>query len=157
MPKSAKKTRSGDRAQRHCKKRIVAVFIALPEPVRVRLELERYAYMLNLYSRIPEAQPQEYEYCIPHVEACDIARMRTHSRSMYSQLVYIQRGKRAHTHRELIREWLWEPKGSSLKNIVTPPSVVKFLWGMFIWGFGVLFLSCVCVSVLGCCSLSVCV
>jgi len=24
---------------------------------------------------------------------------------------------RAHTHRELIREWLWEPKGSSLGYI----------------------------------------
>jgi len=24
------------------------------------------------------------------------------------------KGTRAHTHRELIREWLWEPKGSSL-------------------------------------------
>jgi len=27
------------------------------------------------------------------------------------------KGARAHTHRELIREWLWEPKGSSLVNI----------------------------------------
>jgi len=27
------------------------------------------------------------------------------------------KGTRAHTHRELIREWLWEPKGSSLDNI----------------------------------------
>ena len=24
---------------------------------------------------------------------------------------------RAHTHRELIREWLWEPKGSSLEYV----------------------------------------
>jgi len=24
---------------------------------------------------------------------------------------------RAHTHKELIREWLWEPKGSSLERL----------------------------------------
>ena len=30
-----------------------------------------------------------------------------------SQTVYNTKGARAHTHRELIREWLWEPKGSS--------------------------------------------
>jgi len=27
------------------------------------------------------------------------------------------KGTRAHMHRELIREWLWEPKGSSLEYI----------------------------------------
>jgi len=27
------------------------------------------------------------------------------------------KGTRAHTHRELIREWLWELKGSSLEYI----------------------------------------
>jgi len=27
------------------------------------------------------------------------------------------KGTRARTHRELIREWLWEPKGSSLEYI----------------------------------------
>jgi len=31
--------------------------------------------------------------------------------------IYITKGTRAHTHRELIREWLWEPKGSSLEYI----------------------------------------
>jgi len=31
----------------------------------------------------------------------------------------------------------------------TPSSVVKCLWEVFVWGFGVLFLSCVCVSVSG--------
>ena len=42
--------------------------------------------------------------------------------------------------------------------IVAPPSsVVKCLWEVFIWGFGVLFLSCVCGRCRGCCSLSVCV
>jgi len=30
--------------------------------------------------------------------------------------LYIK-GTRAHTHRELIREWLWGPKGSSLEFI----------------------------------------
>jgi len=30
---------------------------------------------------------------------------------------YNTKGTRAHTHRELIREWLWEPKGSSLEYI----------------------------------------
>jgi len=34
-----------------------------------------------------------------------------------SQTVYTTKGTRAHTHRELIREWLWEPKGSSLEYI----------------------------------------
>ena len=40
-----------------------------------------------------------------------------------------------------------------------PSSVVKCLWEVFVWGFGVLFLSCVCVCVGGVvlCSLSVCV
>jgi len=32
------------------------------------------------------------------------------------------KGTPACTHRELIREWLWEPKGSSLEHI-------KMLWG----------------------------
>jgi len=30
-----------------------------------------------------------------------------------SQTVYNTKGTRAHTHRELIREWLWEPTGVS--------------------------------------------
>jgi len=33
-----------------------------------------------------------------------------------SQTVYNTKGTRAHTHRELIRTWLWE-KGSSLEYI----------------------------------------
>ena len=36
------------------------------------------------------------------------------------------------------------------RTVVAPPSsVVKCLWGVFVWGFGVLFLSYVCVSVSG--------
>jgi len=35
--------------------------------------------------------------------------------SVFLQTVYNTKGTRAHTHRELIREWLWEPKGSSLE------------------------------------------
>jgi len=36
------------------------------------------------------------------------------------------------------------------RTVVAPPSsVVKCLWGVFAWGFGALFLSCVCVSVSG--------
>jgi len=41
-------------------------------------------------------------------------------RSLYkklSQTVYNTKGTRAHTHRKVIRKWLWEPKGSSLKYI----------------------------------------
>ena len=34
-----------------------------------------------------------------------------------SPMVDIQREREAHTHRELIREWLWKPKGSSLEYI----------------------------------------
>ena len=34
-----------------------------------------------------------------------------------SQTVYNTKRTRAHTHRELIRTWLWEPKGSSLEYI----------------------------------------
>jgi len=30
-------------------------------------------------------------------------------------MVYNTKGTRAHTHSELIREWLWEPTGSSLE------------------------------------------
>jgi len=33
-----------------------------------------------------------------------------------SQTVYNTKGTRAHTHRELIRKWLWEPKGSSRRQ-----------------------------------------
>jgi len=46
-----------------------------------------------------------------------------------------------------------------LRTVVAPPSsVVKCLWEVFIWGFGVLLLSCVCVSVSGVLfSLCVCV
>jgi len=36
---------------------------------------------------------------------------------LLSQTVYNTKGTRAHTHRELIRMWLWEPKGSSLEYI----------------------------------------
>jgi len=36
------------------------------------------------------------------------------------------------------------------RTVVAPPSsVVKCLWEVFVWGFGVLFLSCACVSVSG--------
>jgi len=34
-----------------------------------------------------------------------------------SQTVYNTKETRTHTHRELIRKWLWEPKGSSLEYI----------------------------------------
>ena len=34
-----------------------------------------------------------------------------------TQTVYNTKGTRAHTHRELIREWLWELKKSSLEYI----------------------------------------
>jgi len=34
---------------------------------------------------------------------------------------------------------------------------MNVLWGVFVWGFGVLFLSGVCVCVRGCCSPSMCV
>jgi len=37
--------------------------------------------------------------------------------TLTSQTVYNTKGTRAHTHRELIREWLWEPKESSLEYI----------------------------------------
>jgi len=36
---------------------------------------------------------------------------------IYTQTVYNTKGTRAHTHRELIRKWLWELKGSSLEYI----------------------------------------
>jgi len=40
----------------------------------------------------------------------------------------------------------WEVAGT----VVAPPSsVVKCLWEVFVWGFGVLFLPCVCVGVGG--------
>jgi len=36
------------------------------------------------------------------------------------------------------------------RTVVAPPSsVVKCLWEVLVWGFGVLFLSCVCASVSG--------
>jgi len=34
----------------------------------------------------------------------------------------------------------------SLGITLAPSIVVKCLWEVFVWGFGVLFLSCVCVS-----------
>jgi len=45
------------------------------------------------------------------------------------------------------------------RTVVAPPSsVVKCLWEVFVWGFGVLFLSCACVMVWGVLfSVSVCV
>ena len=40
---------------------------------------------------------------------------------IFKVLVFIDgsytKGTRAHTHKEMIREWLWEPKGSSLEYI----------------------------------------
>ena len=38
------------------------------------------------------------------------------------------KGTRAHTHRGLIREWRWEPKGSSLEYIYLP-SLVTYRFG----------------------------
>ena len=39
---------------------------------------------------------------------------------------------------------------SVARTVVAPPSsVAKCLWGVFVWGFGVLFLLCVCVGVGG--------
>jgi len=36
------------------------------------------------------------------------------------------------------------------RTVVAPPSsVIKWLWEVFVWGFGVLFWSCACVSVSG--------
>ena len=53
------------------------------------------------------------------------------------------------------------PQRYRSRTVVAPPSsVVKSLWEVFVWGFGVLFLSCVCVGVGGvvlCRSLCVCV
>jgi len=45
------------------------------------------------------------------------------------------------------------------RTVVAPPSsVVKCLWEVLVWGFGVVFLSCACVSVSGVLfSLSLCV
>jgi len=44
----------------------------------------------------------------------------------------------------LLREW------EVARTVVAPPSsVVKCLWEVFVWGFGVFFLTCVCVSVSG--------
>jgi len=41
-------------------------------------------------------------------------------------------------------------QGELARTVVSPPSsVVKCLWEVFIWGFGVVFLSCACVSVPG--------
>ena len=34
-----------------------------------------------------------------------------------TQTVHNTKGTRAHMHKELIREWFWEPKGSSLEYI----------------------------------------
>jgi len=65
--------------------------------------------MLNTYSRIPVAQPQT---------------------------VYDTKGTRAHTHRELIRKWLWEPKGSSLEYVQmlggesTP--IIRIMYSVFV-------------------------
>ena len=42
---------------------------------------------------------------------------RVHERVLCSYTVYNTKGTRAHTHRELIRTWLWEPRGSSLDYI----------------------------------------
>ena len=48
------------------------------------------------------------------------------------------------SHPSFFRAW------EVARTVAAPPSsVVKWLWGMFVWGFGVLFLSCACVSVSG--------
>jgi len=56
-----------------------------------------------------------------------LTRSRTDNRS---QTVYNIKGIRAHTHRELIRKWLWEPKGSSrsqrLSQSITVPNGYRF-------------------------------
>ena len=58
---------------------------------------------------------------IPHVDSFDLRVWpRWYSQTCAkqpSQAVYNTKGTRAHTHRELIRKWLWEPKGSSLEYI----------------------------------------
>jgi len=45
---------------------------------------------------------------------------------LQSRTVYNTKGTRAHTHRELIREWLWEPKGSSQSQLTSTPRFLFF-------------------------------
>ena len=49
----------------------------------------------------------------------------------YTVTVYNTKGTRAHTHRELIRKWLWEPKGSSLEYTQYIPVDARELCGSF--------------------------
>jgi len=73
--------------------------------------------VLNIDSRIPVAQPEEYAYCIPpgepYIYEMDtyIFRLDVFTDGLYEQETRVQ------TYRELIREWLWELTGSSLKYI----------------------------------------
>ena len=58
-----------------------------------------------------------YVYMYMHIDVCVCVCLYIYTPPLFSQMVYNTKGTRAHTHRELIREWLWEPKGSSLEYI----------------------------------------
>jgi len=60
---------------------------------------------LRMYGDSPNARPESRIGPMKQFTDCN------------SQTVYNTKGTRAHTHRELIRKWLWEPKGSSLEYI----------------------------------------
>jgi len=48
--------------------------------VDLKDEEEMRTLPVETYSRIPEAQPQKYEYCIPPVELCNTTWICTYSR-----------------------------------------------------------------------------
>jgi len=63
----------------------------------------------------------------------DPLRMNTPTISFFTDGSYTK-GTRAHTHRELIREWLGEPKGSSLEYIGLTPGADSLWVGGWVGG-----------------------
>jgi len=94
-----------------------------------------HIYIFNLHivhpvegpCRVPDGQPlylymytyiHIYTYVYTHIYTFIYICIYIH---VYMYIVYTDgsytKGTRAHTHRELIREWLWEPKGTPLGYI----------------------------------------
>jgi len=55
----------------------------------------------------------------------------------YTQTVYNTKGTRAHTHKDLIREWLWKPKGSSTKISIHTHTCIHMKMNVYALGHDV--------------------
>jgi len=109
--------------------RALAVFILIITIIKQRLQIIRISAgiefamnggfsSMSSCTKTPNDQiSHEAPYEVPSHTYMLNMRGKDKNKVFEAQTVYNTTGTRAHTHRELIRKWLWEPKGSSLEYI----------------------------------------